>query len=74
MVEPPVDAPIGERIIFPGFLGEPDGVLNPKKKVWEAIQPDLSTDGDLIARYKDKPFTTSTGICKVSSIGCGSIK
>ncbi|KMZ68773.1 Methionine--tRNA ligase [Zostera marina] len=74
LVEPPVDAPIGERIIFPGFLGEPDGVLNPKKKVWEAIQPDLSTDGDLIARYKDKPFTTSTGICKVSSIGCGSIK
>lgn len=74
LVEPPKDAPIGERVKFLGFDGEPDDVLNPKKKVWETLQVDLNTDSDLVARFKDLPFTTSAGICKVSSIADGSIK
>uniref|UniRef100_A0A0C9S8I2 methionine--tRNA ligase n=1 Tax=Wollemia nobilis TaxID=56998 RepID=A0A0C9S8I2_9CONI len=74
LVTPPDDAPVGERIKFPGFDGEPEEVLNPKKKVWETVQPDLHTTADLIACYKGVPFTTSVGICKVSSITGGSIK
>ncbi|GAB2210012.1 hypothetical protein Droror1_Dr00015262 [Drosera rotundifolia] len=74
LVDPPADAVIGERLTFPGFEGEPDGVLNPKKKVWETLQVDLNTDGNLVARFKDIPFTTSAGVCKVSSIVNGSIK
>ncbi|KAA8548386.1 hypothetical protein F0562_000070 [Nyssa sinensis] len=74
LVEPPQSAPIGERVKFPGFEGEPDDVLNPKKKVWETVQVDLHTDKDLVACYKDVPFTTSAGVCKVSSICDGSIR
>lgn len=74
LVEPPKDAPVGERLKFEGFEGEPDEVLNPKKKVWETLQVDLHTGPDLVARFKDLPFTTSAGICKVSSIANGSIR
>eukprot|EP00252_Welwitschia_mirabilis_P007445 TRINITY_DN1880_c0_g1_i1.p1 TRINITY_DN1880_c0_g1~~TRINITY_DN1880_c0_g1_i1.p1 ORF type:complete len:813 (-),score=184.82 TRINITY_DN1880_c0_g1_i1:280-2718(-) len=74
LVSPPENAPIGERLTFPGFEGEPDDVLNPKKKVWETILPDLQTSSDLVACYKSVPFTTSVGVCKVSSISSGSIK
>lgn len=74
LVSPPEDAPIGERVTFPGFDGAPDEVLNPKKKVWETVQPDLYTTTDLVACYKGVPFTTSAGVCKVSSITRGSIK
>lgn len=74
LVEPPKDANVGERIKFPGFEGEPDDVLNPKKKVWETLQVDLATNTDLVACFKDIPFTTSAGVCKVSSISSGYIR
>ena len=74
LVTPPEGAQVGERVTFPGFPGEPDDILNPKKKIWETIQPDLHTSADLVAQYKDVPFTTSSGICKVESIASGGIK
>nr|XP_043635554.1 probable methionine--tRNA ligase [Erigeron canadensis] len=73
LVEPPESAAIGERVVFSGFDGAPDDVLNPKKKVWETLQVDLHTDKDLIACFKDLPFTTSAGVCKVSTISDGPI-
>jgi len=74
LVEPPQSARVGERVTFLGFDGEPDDVLNPKKKVWETVQVDLHTNSELVACYKDVPFTTSAGICRVSSISSGSIR
>lgn len=74
LVEPPQSARVGERVIFPGFEGSPDDVLNPKKKVWETVQLDLHTDKELVACYKDVPFSTSAGVCKVSSICGGTIR
>ncbi|KAL6337966.1 hypothetical protein AAG906_005935 [Vitis piasezkii] len=61
------------RVTFPGFEGKPDRVLNPKKKIWETLQSDLHTDAQLFAFYKDVPFTTSAGVCKVKSISNGVI-
>ena len=43
LVAPPVGAGAGERVFFEGWRGEPEGVLNPKKKVWEMIQPGFTT-------------------------------
>ncbi|KAL9004974.1 MAG: hypothetical protein Q9188_002222 [Gyalolechia gomerana] len=43
LVNPPADAKAGERVIFEGWAGEPEGVLNPKKKVWETLQPGFTT-------------------------------
>ncbi|KAF8014283.1 hypothetical protein BT93_H0195 [Corymbia citriodora subsp. variegata] len=73
-IEPPESAKVGERVTFPGFEGAPDDVLNPKKKVWETLQPDLHTDSGLVAHFKNIPFTTSAGVCKASSIQNGSIR
>ncbi|KAH0928879.1 hypothetical protein HID58_014606 [Brassica napus] len=74
LVEPPESATIGERVRFAGHEGEPDVVLNPKKKVWETLLVDLNTNENLVACYKDIPFTTDAGVCKVSSISNGTIR
>ena len=47
LVTPPSDAKPGERVFFEGWKGEPEGVLNPKKKVWETIQPGFTTTSAL---------------------------
>ena len=62
-VVPPKGAAIGERVMFAGFEGEPEEVLNPKKKQLDAVSPDLKTNADGVACYKDVPFTTSAGVC-----------
>ncbi|KAH7394961.1 hypothetical protein DE146DRAFT_678769 [Phaeosphaeria sp. MPI-PUGE-AT-0046c] len=43
LVNPPEGAKAGDRIYFEGWEGEPEGVLNPKKKIWETIQPGFTT-------------------------------
>ena len=43
-VDPPEGAAVGERVTFQGFEGAPEPVLNPKKKVFEKLAPDLQTD------------------------------
>lgn len=43
LVTPPDGAEAGERVCFDGWEGEPEGVLNPKKKVWESLQPGFTT-------------------------------
>lgn len=47
LVTPPADGKAGDRVFFEGWKGEPEGVLNPKKKVWETIQPGFTTTSDL---------------------------
>ncbi|GAB4819697.1 hypothetical protein N2152v2_006743 [Parachlorella kessleri] len=74
LVEPPHGAAVGERVFVEGFPGEPDEVLNPKKKIWEAVQPDLATNEQRVACYRGKPLQTAQGICTVQSIVGGSIK
>lgn len=46
LVDPPDGAAAGDRVCFDGWEGEPEGVLNPKKKVWESLQPGfITTEG-----------------------------
>jgi aminoacyl tRNA synthase complex-interacting multifunctional protein 1 len=47
LVNPPEGASAGERVFFEGFKGEPEGQLNPKKKVWDLLQPAFTTTSDL---------------------------
>jgi aminoacyl tRNA synthase complex-interacting multifunctional protein 1 len=47
LITPPAEGKAGERVFFEGWKGEPEGVLNPKKKVWEMIQPGFTTTSDL---------------------------
>jgi methionine--tRNA ligase beta chain len=66
-VEPPEGAAIGERVMVEGYEGEPateNQVI--KKKMLEAIFPDLKTNSNGIACYKGVPLSTSAGPCKSS--------
>jgi aminoacyl tRNA synthase complex-interacting multifunctional protein 1 len=65
-VAPPEGVPNGEKISFEGVEGEPEPVLNPKKKLFEQLAPDLKTDDNGVAGYKGNPFKTSKGHCKAS--------
>lgn len=63
-VDPPQDAAIGERVLVEGYDGEPateNQVI--KKKMLDAIFPDLRTDSNGIASYKGVPLTAGTGQC-----------
>ncbi|XP_023590549.1 aminoacyl tRNA synthase complex-interacting multifunctional protein 1 isoform X3 [Trichechus manatus latirostris] len=56
ILAPPDGSVPGDRITFDAFPGEPDKELNPKKKIWEQIQPDLYTNAECVATYKGAPF------------------
>lgn len=47
LVNVPAEAKAGDRVYFEGWQGEPEAVLNPKKKIWESCQPGFTTTGDL---------------------------
>ncbi|KKA28995.1 hypothetical protein TD95_004145 [Thielaviopsis punctulata] len=80
LVTPPADAKAGERVYFEGWKGEPEGVLNPKKKIWEMFQPGFTTTDDLEVAFNaavvkelgkeglGKLVTESGGVCKVASL------
>ncbi|KAA8594726.1 hypothetical protein FQN60_011861 [Etheostoma spectabile] len=54
---------------------EPDKELNPKKKVWEQVQPDLRTDGQCVATYKGAAFEVAgKGVCKAQTMSNSGIK
>ncbi|TVU14947.1 hypothetical protein EJB05_38444 [Eragrostis curvula] len=74
LVEPPESAAVGERVSFAGFSGEPEASLSGKSKTWEKLAADLHSNGELVACYKDVPFTTSAGVCKVKTIVNGEIR
>ena len=81
LVNPPADAKAGERVYFEGWQGEPEKVLNPKKKIWEAFQPGFTTtdalevafDAGVVEALEGKTglgklVTASGGVCKVASL------
>lgn len=51
LVEIPEGAEAGARICFVGWEGEPEGILNPKKKTWETLQPGFTTDTEGRVRF-----------------------
>jgi len=70
-LDPPAGAKIGERVTVEGFSGEPDEVMNPKKKIFETVQPDLLTNAEGLACYKGVPLMTSAGPVRAPTVGPG---
>jgi aminoacyl tRNA synthase complex-interacting multifunctional protein 1 len=63
-VNPPAGAKIGDVISFEGCESTPAGENQvAKKKLWEAAAPDLHTNGDGVACWKDKTWNTPAGPC-----------
>lgn len=72
-VVPPSEAKIGEKVTVAGFEGASEEVLNPKKKQFEKIQPDLATDASGVACYQGIPFMLSGKPC-TSNIASAIVK
>lgn len=52
ILSPPNGAVPGDLIEVDGYVRRPDAVLNPKKKIWETVAPDLKTDAAKVATFK----------------------
>nr|XP_010978971.2 aminoacyl tRNA synthase complex-interacting multifunctional protein 1 [Camelus dromedarius] len=75
ILAPPDGSVPGDRITFDAFPGEPDKELNPKKKIWEQIQPDLYTNEECVATYKGAPFEVKgKGVCRAQTMANSGIK
>ncbi|KFV68676.1 Aminoacyl tRNA synthase complex-interacting multifunctional protein 1, partial [Dryobates pubescens] len=75
ILAPPSGAVPGDRIVFEGFPGDPEKELNPKKKIWEQIQPDLHTNDQCVATYKGVPFEVKgKGVCRAETMANSGIK
>merc|ERR1712130_868630 len=72
-VEPlnvPEGSSVGDRVTVEGEKeGQPDEVLNPKKKVWEKLSVDLKTNDDGFAQWQGSNLVTGKG-----PITCASVK
>lgn len=80
LVNPPAESKAGDRVYFEGWEGEPDAVLNPKKKVWEMCQVGFTTtnglevgfDAGAVEQLEGKSgvskLMTKDGLCKVSTL------
>lgn len=80
LVAPPADSKAGDRVFFEGWRGEPEGVLNPKKKIWEMFQPGFTTTDSLDVVFDagavealgktdlGKLVTETGGVCTVQTL------
>ncbi|KAI9298596.1 nucleic acid-binding protein [Neoconidiobolus thromboides FSU 785] len=80
-VDPPSGSQPGDRVYFEEFEGqEPEAVLNPKRKIWETIQPGLKTDDNRIAGWyhpdtnKFHQLKTKNGLCMTATAKNSSLK
>lgn len=73
IIVPPEGVNVGDRVTVTSYPGDPDAVLNPKKKVWESVQPDLKINEEGVATYKGEVWNAGgKGICKVPTMrNCG---
>ncbi|CAB3377840.1 Hypothetical predicted protein [Cloeon dipterum] len=59
---PPKDSEPGDKISVEGYeVGAPDECLNPKKKVWEKLQADLKTNGNMEAEWQGNLLISRRG-------------
>ncbi|UYV61887.1 AIMP1 [Cordylochernes scorpioides] len=69
ILQPPAGAVSGDLVTFEGYPRNPDAQLNPKKKIFEQVAPDLKTNQDLVATYKGIPFNVENkGVVKTHSL------
>ena len=81
LVQVPEGAEAGDRVFFEGWEGEPELVLNPKKKIWETLQPGFTTTDALEVGFEEgllgegkgegkgvAKLRTSKGYCSVNSL------
>lgn len=56
ILAPPEGSVPGDLVHVEGYPRVPDVVMNPKKKIFETVAPDLKTNAELVACYKEGSF------------------
>ena len=74
LVDPPAGSGAGERVYFEGWQGEPEAQLNPKKKVWETIQPGFTTTSELEVGFEVGEVPQLAGQGESKKTGLGKLK
>ncbi|KAF2188377.1 nucleic acid-binding protein [Zopfia rhizophila CBS 207.26] len=74
LVNPPAEAKAGDKVWFDGWEGEPEAVLNPKKKVWETVQPGFTTTDALEAGFDVEGVPQLSGEGESKKTGVGLLK
>jgi hypothetical protein len=65
-VEPlavPEGVPNGERVMVAGHDAAPEPQLPPKKKIWEALMPDLATSAGMILHLASSTLACIEVMC-----------
>ncbi|XP_058463939.1 aminoacyl tRNA synthase complex-interacting multifunctional protein 1 isoform X2 [Malaya genurostris] len=69
ILTPPEGSVPGDLVHVEGFTRAPDSVMNPKKKIFETVAPDLHTNDQLIACYKQGAFMIpGKGVVKAQTL------
>ncbi len=73
---PPAGAQLGDKISFDGYEGEADlPFMNPKKKIFEAVQPEFLVNAEGVATYKGSFFKIEgKGLVTSPTVRLGGIK
>ncbi|BFZ10261.1 hypothetical protein BsWGS_13299 [Bradybaena similaris] len=72
---PPEGSAPGDRVFVEGFeSGKPDDLLNPKKKVWEKLQPDLRVSEQREAEWQGSALMTKLGKIVTKTVKSSPIK
>jgi EMAP domain len=72
---PPPESIPGDEVHVEGYPRVPDPVLNPKKKIFETVAPDLKTNSERVATYKGAVFSVpGKGVVTTPSLVGVSIK
>jgi len=85
LVNVPTESKAGDRVYFEGWEGEPEAVLNPKKKQWEALQPGFTTTDALevgfdagvveqLGKTGVGKLRTKDGICTVKTLSGATVR
>ncbi|QDZ19898.1 methionine--tRNA ligase [Chloropicon primus] len=74
LVMPPEGSKAGDKVFANGFDGEADEQLNPKKKVFDQVQPNFSTSDACVVTYSGVALQTSSGNCTVQTLKGAGVK
>lgn len=67
LLQPPENVKPGDKVVFANYPGECDDQLNPKKKIWEQVAPDIKTNSEGVAVYKECEFQVINSVGKFTS-------
>lgn len=56
LINPPPNSKPGDLVHCEGYIRNPDAILNPKKKIWETLAPDVKTNDNLQVSFKGAPM------------------